>query len=216
MDVLPDGHGSESHFLPFVPQKPSPSSSVKMDHPNSPSTTSHVADEWYAHTRRPRRSFSTDFKLKAVLYYKQGNTKAATAKHFGIHTKRIQEWILQEDSLRCSPSNRRRMTQTMAGASKAGKGEVQSECSVKGVDGSPSTATEQITESALSQDGTLTHILTLPTLPLQLAASKVGGVGPPVSACFFLQCYPLLEGSQQADEILSKALLLLERAVVLA
>ena len=184
MDVLPDGHGSESHFFPFVPQKPSPSSSVKMDHPNSPSTTCHVADEWYAHTRRPRRSFSTDFKLKAVLYYKQGNTKAATAKHFGIHRKRIQEWILQEDSLRCSPRNRRRMTQTMAGASKAGKGEVQSEGCVKDVDGSPSTATEQITESALSHDGTLTHIQTLPTLPLQLAASKVGGVGTPVSACF--------------------------------
>ena len=182
-DVLPDGHGSESHFLPLVPQKPSPNSSVKTDHPNSPSTAGHVADECYAHTRRPRRSFSTDFKLKAVLYYKQGNTKAATAKHFGIHRKRIQEWILQEDVLRCSPSNRRRMTQTMAGGSKAGKGEVQSEGSVKGADGSPSTATEQ-TESGLSHDDTLTHIQTIPTVPLQLAASEVDGVGTPMSACF--------------------------------
>lgn len=180
-DVLTDGLGSESQFLPLVPQKPSP---LKTDHPSSPSTTSHVADEWYAHTRRPRRSFSADFKLKAVLYYKQGNTKAATAKHFGIHRKRIQEWIQQEGFLRCSPSNRRRMTQTMAGASKVEKGEVQSEGSVKGADGSPLSATERISESDLSHAGTLTHIQTLPTLPLQLAASQDDGVGPPVSACF--------------------------------
>ena len=170
-DILPDGQGSnaaESHFLSLLlPQKAPPNTSVATDPTKSTGTTGHVVDEWYyAHTRRPRRSFSADFKLKAVAYYKQGNTKAATAKFFGIHRKRIQEWIQQESSLRCSPSNKRRMTQTMVSSSKEEKGELQSEGSVEGADSSPFTASERSAESDLSHTGAFTHIQTLTTLPL--------------------------------------------------
>ena len=181
-DVLPkDGHGSdtgESRFPPLLPQKASPNTApvADGDPPTSTGTASHVAAEWsYAHTRRPRRSFPADFKLKAVAYYRQGNTKAATAKFFGIHRKRIQEWIQQESVLTCSPSNKRRMTQTMVAASKTGKGEEQSGGSVEGKDGSALTPSEPNTSMNLSQSGTfMTHIQTLPTLPVVASEGNSG------------------------------------------
>ena len=64
----------------------------------------------YDHTRRPRRSFDTQFKLSVVDYYKSGSTKAAAAKAFGIHRKRVQEWIQKESILRSSPKERKRVT----------------------------------------------------------------------------------------------------------
>ncbi len=40
-----------------------------------------------------------DYKLSAVKYWKAGNSKEATAKHFGVAAKRVWEWAKQEDQL---------------------------------------------------------------------------------------------------------------------
>ena len=188
-DILPDGQGSnvsESQlFSLLLPQKaPSKLQSVAAKPNDSIGTSrdpsSRVAADAWRHTRRPRRSFAADFKLKAVAYYKQGNTKAATAKYFGIHRKRIQEWIQQESILKSSPSYKRRMTQTVVAASESERGEVQSEGSVEGADGSPLLASSTIDESDVSHTGAFTHIQTLTTLPL--AAVQVSGADTQVPA----------------------------------
>ena len=188
-DILPDGQGSnvsESQlFSLLLPQKaPSKLQSVAAKPNDSIGTSqdpsSRVATDAWRHTRRPRRSFAADFKLKAVAYYKQGNTKAATAKYFGIHRKRIQEWIQQENILKSSPSYKRRMTQTVVAASESERGEVQSEGSVEGEDGSPLPASSTIDESDISHTGAFTHIQTLTTLPL--AAVQVSGADTQVPA----------------------------------
>lgn len=186
-DILPDGQGSsaaESQLFSLLLPGKAPSNSSMVTEPTDSigttrETSSNVVDVWQ-HTRRPRRSFAAEFKLKAVAYYKQGNTKAATAKFFGIHRKRIQEWIQQESVLRSSPSYKRRMTQTVVAASESEKGEVQSEDSVEGADGLPVTASNTIDESDFSHTGAFTHIQTLTTLPL--AAVQVDGVGTQVPA----------------------------------
>ena len=67
----------------------------------------------YNHTRRPRKSYAVEFKLSAIDYYRSGHTRAATAKLFGVHRKRIQEWINQESTLRTIPPKRRRLTRRL-------------------------------------------------------------------------------------------------------
>ena len=67
----------------------------------------------YNHTRRPRKSYAVEFKLNAIDHYRSGHTRAATAKLFGVHRKRIQEWINQEPTLRTIPPKRRRLTRRL-------------------------------------------------------------------------------------------------------
>ena len=48
----------------------------------------------------PRRSFTVEYKLKVVAWHKaNGNVKLRTAKKFGVDTKRVRDWLLQEQEL---------------------------------------------------------------------------------------------------------------------
>ena len=57
-----------------------------------------------AHQNKKRKlhSYSVDFKINAITFHKQGNSKEATARKFGVDSKRIREWCKQEDKLQAA------------------------------------------------------------------------------------------------------------------
>ena len=57
-----------------------------------------------AHQNKKRKlqSYSVDFKISAITFHKQGNSKEATARKFGVDSKRIREWCKQEDKLQAA------------------------------------------------------------------------------------------------------------------
>ena len=51
---------------------------------------------------RKLHSYSVDFKINAMTFHKQGNSKEATARKLGVDSKRIREWCKQEGKLQAA------------------------------------------------------------------------------------------------------------------
>ena len=61
----------------------------------------------------PKMAYDTEYKLRAVEFYKQGHSKLETAKRFNVHPRRIREWIAMEEVLKVSPKDRKRVTKRL-------------------------------------------------------------------------------------------------------
>lgn len=64
--------------------------------------------------KKRNQSYTIDYKLQAVAFVKEGNSKESAARKFGVDSKRIREWCQQEDKLKSSAaspktSSRRRL-----------------------------------------------------------------------------------------------------------
>ena len=77
------------------------------------STGFYQADVYKSPKGGPKKSYDTSYKLRAIEFYKQGHSKLQTAKQFGVHPRRIREWISMEEVLKVSPSDRKRLTKRL-------------------------------------------------------------------------------------------------------
>ncbi|XP_014678488.1 PREDICTED: tigger transposable element-derived protein 1-like [Priapulus caudatus] len=63
--------------------------------------------------KRKMKSYTVAYKLEAIQWFKDGNSKEATARKFNVDSKRIREWVKQEEKLRAanhgSNSKRRKL-----------------------------------------------------------------------------------------------------------
>lgn len=77
------------------------------------STGFYPSDVYKSPKGGPKKSYDTSYKLRAIEFYKQGHSKLQTAKHFGVHPRRIREWITMEEVLKVSPTDRKRLTKRL-------------------------------------------------------------------------------------------------------
>ena len=62
-------------------------------------------------TKNPtRKSYSREFKLRAVRwYYANGENKAQTARQWKVDRRRIREWIAKEHTIRASAQHTKKI-----------------------------------------------------------------------------------------------------------